>query len=228
MGFLYDRTADVLRLIYDRRIDGPPVLDIATHFPAGAAFLASWRAIRDEAMALAATRLLTIPRFHEVMREQASISANDNRDWRMFVLKAYGIEVEGNRAACPTMAAIADAHPEVLSASFSFLAPGKYVPPHRGPFRGILRFYLVLSMPLADDGTPLAVLRIADKEYRLNDGEALLWDDTYEHEVRNQSDQLRVVMLLDVWRPNQPIDMAIFSRLCIGIGQAGIRLRGMP
>ena len=59
----------------------------------------------------------------------------------MFILKAYGAEFPRNMAVCPTLAALVTASPDVLSASISFLAPGKHLPVHRGPFRGVLRFY---------------------------------------------------------------------------------------
>ena len=93
-----------------------------------------------------------VPRFHEIMRSQADISANDGRDWRMFILKAYGVEIEQNVERCPTVAALLEQTPEVVSCVLSFLAPGKHIPKHRGPFRGILRFHLMLSMPSDADG----------------------------------------------------------------------------
>ena len=199
MNLLYDQTATLIRWIYDRRLVGPPVLDLDQHFPAGERFAAAWRSIRDEAMAVA-TRLGSVPRFHEIMPEQTAISANDDRDWRMFIIKAYGVEVPENKARCPALAAIVATAPEVLSASISFMAPRKHIPAHRGPFRGVLRFYLGLSMPRLADGRPGAVLKIADREYRLRDGEFMLWDDTYPHEAWNESDRIRAVLLLDVWR----------------------------
>jgi aspartate beta-hydroxylase len=115
----------------------------------------------------------------------------------------------------------------VLSASLSFMAPHKHIPPHRGPFRGILRFYLALAMPRAEDGRPAAVLKIADREYRVADGECLLWDDTYVHEVWNASDELRTVLLLDVRRPGMPIDMELLSTLLVATVRAGMTLRGI-
>ena len=222
----YDRAAEIVRHIYDGRIDGPPVLDMATYFPAGADFVRSWQAIRDEALLLTA-KLHQVPRFHDIMREQTAISANDGRDWRMFILKAYGTDVPQNIAACPTLARLVAATPDVLSASISFLAPGKHVPAHRGPFRGVLRFYLGLSVPRLDDGRPAAVLRVADTEYRVGDGDSMLWDDTFSHEVRNDSDQVRSVLLLDVWRRDMPIDMVLFSKALIALVRAGIRIRGV-
>jgi aspartate beta-hydroxylase len=225
MNFFYDRTASLIRRIYDRRIIGPAVLELEPHFPAGRRFVEAWPGIRDEAMAVA-SRLGDVPRFHEIMPEQTVISANDNRDWRLFILKVYGVEITANNARCPTLAAIVAATPEVLSASISFMAPGKHIPAHRGPFRGVIRFYLGLSMPRLADGSLGAVLKIADAEYRIGDGECLLWDDTYPHEVWNESDQVRAVLLLDVWRPGMPIDMELFSRALISIVRAGMRIRG--
>jgi aspartate beta-hydroxylase len=201
------------------------VLDLDAHFPVGRRFAEAWRTIRDEAMAVAA-RLAEVPRFHEIMPEQTAISANDDRDWRMFIIKAYGVEVPENKARCPALAAIVATAPEVLSASISFMAPQKHIPAHRGPFRGVLRFYLGLSMPRLADGRPGAVLKVADQEYRLGEGEYMLWDDTYPHEAWNESDQFRAVLLLDVWRPGMPADMELFSRALISIVRAGMRIRG--
>jgi aspartate beta-hydroxylase len=225
MNLFYDQAATLIRWIYDRRIIGPPVLDLEQHFPAGGRFAEAWRTIRDEAVAVA-DRLTEVPRFHEIMPEQTAISANDDRDWRMFILKAYGVEVPENQARCPALAAIVATAPEVLSASISFMAPKKHIPAHRGPFRGVLRFYLGLSMPRLTDGRPGAVLKVADREYRLQDGDCMLWDDTYPHEAWNESDQVRAVLLLDVWRPGMPVDMELFSRALISIVRAGMRLRG--
>lgn len=223
----YDRAADLVRTIYDGRLDGPPVLDLNQYFPAGAAFAAAWQAVRDEA-AQVARRLHRVPRFHDIMREQTEISANDGRDWRMFILKAYGVEVPQNIAACPTLARLIGDAPEVLSASISFLAPRKHIPAHRGPFRGVLRFYLGLSVPRHADGRPAAVLHVDGVEHRVGDGDCMLWDDTFSHEVLNESDQVRSVLLLDVWRRDMPVDMVLFSKALIALARTGIRVRGIP
>jgi aspartate beta-hydroxylase len=225
MGFWYDRTAGVIRDIYDSRIEGPPIFDMDEYFPEGRRFSEAWLTIRDEALAVA-RQLDLVPRFHDIMPEQTPISANDGRDWRMFILKAYGAEISANKALCPVLSSIVDSTPDVLSASFSFVASKKHIPAHRGPFRGVLRYYLGLSMPLADDGLPASVLTIAGKKYRIADGEAFLWDDTYPHEVFNGSDRFRVALLLDVKRHGMPIDMELFSKALIGIVRVGMRVRG--
>ena len=71
----------------------------------------------------------------------------------------------------------------MASAILSFLAPGKHVPEHHGPIRGILHFHLMLSMPRDGKGVPACVMNIDVVPYWLGDGASLLWDDTYPHEV---------------------------------------------
>lgn len=224
MSALYDLSTRVVRSLYDTRLATPPVLDAQAMFPSGQRFVAAWPALRDEALQLAA-RLHTVPRFHELMAKQAEISAQDGRDWRMFLLKVYGVEMEQNLADCPRLAELLAASPEVLSAALSFLAPHKHIPQHRGPFKGVLRFQLGLSVPLAADGRPAAVLTLAEREHRIGSGDSLLWDDTYPHEVWNRSDEPRIALLLDVRRHGMPRGLAALSRLVIaGIG-VGVRVQ---
>jgi aspartate beta-hydroxylase len=220
----YMRVGDGLRWIYDRRIEAPAVLNSETSFPGGADFVSRWQDLRNEALTVA-TAMDRIPRFHEIMRQQADISANDGRDWRMHVMKVYGAEVRANLERSPVMASLLSDHPEVVSATYSFLAPGKHIPLHRGPFRGILRFLLALSMPRNTDGDLGATLWVDGAPYRLADGESLLWDDTYPHEVLNATDGVRVALLLDVRRPGMPADMALLSSLLIETVGTIARLR---
>ncbi|HEY5338287.1 MAG TPA: aspartyl/asparaginyl beta-hydroxylase domain-containing protein [Rhizomicrobium sp.] len=219
MPKFYGALADAMRNIYDHRIQAPAILDHDRYFPDAPAFAASWQGIRDEAM-MVARGLSSVPRFHELMSAQEPISANDGHDWRVFVLKAYGHDVPRNLERCPVTAALVKSCPSVLSASFSFLAPGKHIPPHRGPFRGVVRFHLGLSMPRDSDGRLGAILWVDGEEYRLDNGGTLLWDDTYTHEVLNGTDQVRACLLLDVWRSEMPADMVALSHLVI----AGARL----
>ena len=223
---LYDRAADVVRAIYDRRIATPATLDAAHYFPNAQRFVDRWTDIRREALAVAGM-LKQVPRFHDIMPAQADISANDGRDWRMFIMKAYGVTVENNLRRCPTIAALLEEAPEVVSATFSYLAPGKHIPEHRGPFRGILRFHLMLSMPNDASGVPACVMNIDGVPYRLGDGESLLWDDTYPHEVWNRSEHVRIALLLDVWRKDMPADVELLSQTILLAAKAVIHMRGM-
>ncbi len=222
----YDRAADAVRAIYDRRIATPPVLDTARYFPNAARFTEHWPGIRQEALAIANT-LPQVPRFQDLLPAQTDIAAQDGRDWRMFVMKGYGVGVEHNLVRCPFTAGLLAQTPEAVSAVLSFLAPGKHIPRHRGPFRGILRFHLMLSMPSDAQGVPACELNIDGVPYRLADGECLLWDDTYPHEVWNRSDQARIALLLDVWRRDMPADMAALSHVILAATKAVLSIKGV-
>jgi hypothetical protein len=87
MSVAYDYAAGLLRRLFDRHIDGGAVLDPAA-FPDAGRFVRAWTDIQAEAFAVARD-MPRIPRFHEIMREQYDISANDARDWRMFIMQAY-------------------------------------------------------------------------------------------------------------------------------------------
>ena len=223
---IYDRAADVVRAIYDARIDTPAILDPAQYFPNARRFVDAWTAIRREALQVA-ENLPRIPRFHDIMPAQADISANDGRDWRLYIMRAYGVSFPDKLAPCPTVAGILEDVPEAVSCSFSFIAPGKHVPRHRGPFRGILRFHLMLSMPQDEDGKPACELYVDDVPRRLGDGDSLLWDDTFPHELKNRSDKVRIALLLDVWRPQMPADMRFLSNAIYLGANTMIRMGGM-
>ena len=210
---MYDALVTTMRGIYDRRITTGPVLDQAVFFADAARFRAAWQTLRDEA---AMVSLPNVPRFHEIMAAQTDLSTHDGRDWRVLILRAYGVNWKANLAACPHLAEVVAACPDVLSASLSFLAPGKHIPPHRGPFRGVLRYQLTLVSPTDDAGQPAAVLTVDSVEHRIGAGQDLLWDDTFTHEVTNRSDQVRIALLLDVRRRRQPVALAILSRFLIG------------
>ncbi len=219
----YDSAKATLRRFYARRVEAPPILDAAVAFPNHVKFAAAWRDIRDEALA---ARIETMPRFHELMPTQKGISAVDNRDWRMLLVKGYGVTVPANATRMPTLARLLGQCPEVTSATVSFLAPRKHIPRHTGPFPGILRFHLGLKMPLGPDGQPATVMTIADEPHRFGDGEFLLWDDTYPHEVDNAADEPRIALLLDVWRPGMPASLEALSRMIAGSVRLAMRVRG--
>ena len=222
----YDHAINAMRAIYDRRIATPSTLDAAHYFPNAERFASALPDIRHEALAVAG-RLDNVPRFHDLMPEQAEISANDGRDWRMFLLKAYGVPVEKNLRRCPTIAALLAETPEAVSCVLSFLAPGKHIPRHRGPFRGILRYHLMLSVPCDERGVPACELNVDGVPYLLAEGEGLLWDDTFPHEAWNRSNDVRIALLLDVWRKDMPYDVELLSRGIFLATKAFFHMRGI-
>ena len=75
-------------------------------------------------------------------------------------------------------------------------------------------------MPRDGNGNLGAILWIDRKPHLLDNGECLLWDDTYPHELLNTTDQVRAVLLLDVWRRDMPADMVALSSVVVGAMRA--------
>jgi aspartyl/asparaginyl beta-hydroxylase (cupin superfamily) len=63
---------------------------------------------------------------------------------------------------------------------------------------------LICHLPLiVPDGCGL---RVGAEVRHWSEGEALIFDDSIEHEAWNTSDALRVVLLFDIWRPELSAD----------------------
>jgi aspartate beta-hydroxylase len=82
-----------------------------------------------------------------------------------------------------------------------------------------------MSVPLAFYGQPSTVLTVDGTEYRIGNGQWILWDDTFEHEVLNKSNDLCVALLLDVRRKGMSLDMELLSKLLTSVAFIGVRLR---
>jgi len=184
-----------------------PFLD-AAEFGWVADLESQWRAIRGE-LAGVMEHPEEIPAFHELSPDQTRISKGDN--WKTFALYVFGIRVDDNCARCPQTAAALERLPGLQNAWFSILAPRYHIPPHKGPTRAVVRCHLGLVVPR---DARQCWLRVDNEVRSWEEGGCLLFDDTYEHEVRNDTDELRVVLFVDVDRPSDRIG-TWFNKLLI-------------
>ena len=77
------------------------------------------------------------------------------------------------------------------------LMPGTRLRAHCGPTNARLRAHLGLVVPEGN-----IRIRCGDEPpRRWAEGEVLVFDDSYEHEVWNETDQPRLVLILDLWHP---------------------------
>lgn len=88
--------------------------------------------------------------------------------------------------------------PQTNTAMFSILSPGKYIPPHRGPYKGVLRYHLGLMVP---EPQGICRIRVGNDIRSWKEGKSLIFDDSHEHEVWNDSDSYRVVLFVNFARP---------------------------
>ena len=137
-----------------------------------------------------------LPAFHEIIKEVGTIT--HDRNWKTFFLMGVGMDCSENARHCPnTMKAIAQI-PHAVTAFFSILSPGKHIPAHRGAYNGVLRLHLALTVPAPAER---CLIRVADEYRSWREGEVLIFDDTYNHEVWNDTDGWRVVLFVDFARP---------------------------
>ncbi len=126
---------------------------------------------------------------------------NKSPDWTAIHLLALGERVETNARHCPQTLALFETvdQPHIPGRSpnlmFSLLAPRTRIPPHTGVSNARLVLHLPLIVP-SDCG-----FRCGAETRQWVPGQAFVFDDTIEHEAWNDSDQLRVVLIADLWRP---------------------------
>ena len=139
---------------------------------------------------------------------------NHSRAWTSFHLFRGGKPVEENLARCPRTAEALKLIDAVHlagtcpNAMFSVLAPKAHIPPHNGESNARLVAHLPLVVP---EG---CLFRVGYDNRRWKEGEVLIFDDTIEHEAWNDSDEIRVVMIFDVWNPLLTIEeRAIVQRM---------------
>ncbi|HEY4071286.1 MAG TPA: aspartyl/asparaginyl beta-hydroxylase domain-containing protein [Sphingomicrobium sp.] len=126
---------------------------------------------------------------------------NEDPNWTALYLWKYGKPVEENARRFPAaMAALekvplthfGSRTPDVL---FSRLEAGAHIPPHSG----ILNCRLICHLPLIVP--PGCWLRVGNETREWEEGKLLIFDDSMEHEAKNPSGKLRIILLFDTWRP---------------------------
>lgn len=176
------------------KVGNPPIYDKAV-FPWAIDIENEWHAIRAE-LERVLTRKNELPGFHEISSDVTTISQDSG--WKTFILAGYGFTSAANTALCPQTWRVCRKIPGLITAMFSILEPGKHLPPHRGPYNGVLRLHLGLIVP--EPRQDLGI-RIENTTYRWREGEVVIFDDAYEHEAWNRTPHTRVVLFVDFVKP---------------------------
>lgn len=174
------------------------------HFPWMAAFEAKAGAIRAEleaAMAQGGKGLRPYVAQQSGTPENKWSPLDNSLDWGAMFLWEYGIRDEALCAHFPETVAALEAVPQsdipgrAPTAFFSLLKPRTHIPPHTG----VTNLRTIIHLPLiVPDGCRF---RVGGETRPWVEGEAFAFDDTIEHEAWNDSDELRAVLIFDVWNP---------------------------
>lgn len=85
--------------------------------------------------------------------------------------------------------------PYFRDAMFSILKPGTILPPHRDGSNIFLTCHLGLMIPRG------CGIRVGGETRGWDEGKCIIFDSSYEHDVWNTSDALRIVLLIDSLHP---------------------------
>jgi tetratricopeptide (TPR) repeat protein len=143
---------------------------------------------------------------------------NHSPNWSVFFLWENAQRNERNCARCPRTAALTEQIPMMDLAGFaptvmfSILAPHTHIPPHSS----VTNARLVVHLPLiAPDNCRF---RVGNETRDWKYGKAWVFDDTIEHEAWNDSDEVRVILMIDLWNPHlTPAERDLVTGLLNGI-----------
>lgn len=125
----------------------------------------------------------------------------DGRCWRWQFIKERGKLKTDTLDNCPMLLKLLQ-DPIVANASISVLDPEVSIPPHKGYFKGYIRYHICIETPDNDSDKPYIIC--GGQKYAWKTGESIMFDDMFEHEVVNRSKSRRIVLFLDILRQDMP------------------------
>ena len=126
---------------------------------------------------------------------------NHSMDWSVYPILHDGAPIPAHQAACPKTTAVlkrlplCDVPDYAPGAFFSVLKPRTRLPPHTGTTNTRSIVHLPLIVP------PGCRFRVGAETRTWEKGKAWVFDDTIEHDAWNDSDQIRVILIFDIWNP---------------------------
>jgi aspartate beta-hydroxylase len=186
--------------------------------------LEEYSAVADDAGAFPS--FLDFTRPEQVARYLGTTGATPQ--WNAFFFYRHGERNDANCARCPRTAALLDELPLIRlpgvtpEICFSVLTPGTHILPHRGDSN--MRSVVHLGLVVPDD----CALNVAGEPRTWQAGRVLAFDDTYEHEAWNRSEQTRVILIFDIWNPymTEPERVAIRD-IVADIGEFRVATEGV-
>lgn len=177
-------------------------------------------AIREELLRLLPSEAGRERVFTNEAVEQVNLRGlNAAPSWNGYYFYRHGIRREDNCSSCPVTAQtlellplshVREHGPEVL---FSVFTAGTHLLPHRGVTNTRLVGHLPLIVP------PDCALNVGGEIHEWRQGRAVIFDDTYEHEAWNRSQQTRVVLIFDLWNPHlTEVERAAIAQLVPAMG----------
>lgn len=151
-----------------------------------------------------------LPDIKDFYKVQTDIGQDEH--WKAFPFIVYNHTFRENMDRCPETARLIRELPGCTSAMYSLLHPGKHILPHTGVYKGVLR--CLFTLKASDQGN--CWIRVNDKKMIFETGKCIYFDETFEHEVKNDSEEIRVVLYLDLYR-KLPFPLNLYNKLIFNL-----------
>lgn len=178
--------------IYGERFTGgEPAFYDSADFPWIKHLEENWHVIRGELEALLA-------REQQRLKPYFIKLSFPPKAWKTLGLYFWKYRNHRNCRDCPQTVRILESLPNMIGGSLSVLEPGSNINPHHGDTNAIIRIHLALSTPAP---LPACGLQVGKEIRSWEDGKALMFCDAHPHTAWNRSDRRRLVLIVDVVRP---------------------------
>ena len=135
----------------------------------------------------------------KISRKERNLAGNDSK-WKMLPVKILNnFTPESDKV--PTVKRLVKKYSDKFSTVYySILEPGKILPIHKGPYKGVIRCHIPLIIPKGDLGLKVYDA-IEDRTVVYKWEKPFIFDDTEFHSAWNKTKSKRVILLMDLIRP---------------------------
>lgn len=171
--------------------------------------------------------------FHHILEEvqpymqglvQADVSnpnapnVNYPNTWKHLYFMNYMLEYAPGRNLFPITYSLIKKHPEITLAGIASLEGGGRLFPHSGETNAIIRCHLGIKIPGV---IPECGIRVKDRHLSWREGDVICFNDAFNHEAWNLTQEKRYILLFDIMRPEF---MGQKKRICAyALGIASVR-----
>lgn len=143
-------------------------------------------------------------------------AGNPHFDWNTIMLFGNGQLIESTKSYFPETLDIISNLPDIECSMvmFSVLKPGALIPPHTGPFNSTLRVHLPLILPKEVES---CTIQVGTEIRHWDSNNLLIFDDSYLHTVTNNTQDIRVILMLSIWKPEIPTRLKILIQQFINL-----------
>lgn len=134
--------------------------------------------------------------FNNVAVDAIPLGIDQNPKTHSVLIAEQGKVESRAKQLFPTLSRVVGNVPSLANSELSILAPGAEIPLHKAAFRCFLRMHLGIIIPKGD-----VCLELEGEKLYWEEGKVMMFDDFYPHKAWNRTEQTRVILMVDLFRP---------------------------